>query len=261
MTTNATRISLAIASIALAWPAAALSQSPMDWPIHDLERPQPTIVTPGTFSTRNAPGKAPSDAIVLFDGTDLSAWKSSKDGAAAGWKIENGYMEVVKGSGSIETKRGFGDVQVHIEFSTPTPPEGESQGRGNSGVFLMGRYEVQVLDSYENKTYPDGQAAALYGQYPPLVNASRPPGQWQVYDIAFEAPRFDDEGKVVKPARVTVFHNGVLVQHASELTGATAHKARPPYEAHAAKLPIGLQDHSNPMRFRNIWVRELALGQ
>ena len=166
-------------------------------------------------------------------------------------------MEVVKGTGSIETKQAFGDIQLHVEFRTPTPPEDEGQDRGNSGVFLMGRYEVQVLDSYENKTYPDGQAAALYGQYPPLVNASRPPGVWQVYDIAFQAPRFDAAGKVVTPARATVFHNGVLVQLASELTGPSAHKQRPPYEAHPDKLPIGLQDHSNPMRFRNIWVREL----
>jgi len=258
MNMSAARNSLAIATMAMLWPAAALPQSPTDWPQHDLERPQPPIVTPGTSSTPDAPGQPPSDAIILFDGTDLKAWKSSKSGGPAGWKVENGYMEVVKGTGSIETKQAFGDVQLHIEFRTPTPPEGESQGRGNSGVFFMGgRYEVQVLDSYENKTYPDGQAAALYGQYPPLVNASLPPGQWQVYDIAFEAPRFGDRGQVLSPARVTVSHNGVLVQHASELIGPTANKARPPYEAHAAKLPISLQDHSNPMRFRNIWVREL----
>jgi hypothetical protein len=257
MTSNPSRTCFALATILLAWPAGAASQSPTDWAIHDLERPQPPLVTAGTFGTEDAPGKPPSDAIVLFDGTDLSAWKSSKDGGAAGWKVENGYMEVVKGTGSIETKQAFGDIQLHVEFRTPTPPEDEGQGRGNSGVFLMGRYEVQVLDSYENKTYPDGQAAALYGQYPPLVNASRPPGVWQVYDIAFQAPRFDAGGKVVTPARATVFHNGVLVQLASELTGPSGHKKRPPYEAHPDKLPIGLQDHSNPMRFRNIWVREL----
>lgn len=257
MIMNPSRICLAIATIALAWPAGVGAQSPTDWPVHDLERPQPPIVTSGSFGTEDAPGKPPSDAIVLFDGTDLSAWKTSKDGSPAGWKVENGYMEVVKGTGGIETKRAFGDIQLHVEFRTPTPPKGESQERGNSGVFLMGRYEVQVLDSYENETYPDGQAAALYGQYPPLVNAARPPGVWQVYDIGFEAPRFDASGKVVTPARATVFHNGVLVQHASELIGPTAHKKRPPYEAHPDKLPIGLQDHSNPTRFRNIWVREL----
>jgi hypothetical protein len=166
-------------------------------------------------------------------------------------------MEVVAGTGDIATARGFGDVQLHIEWATPTPPHGESQERGNSGVFLMGRYEVQVLDSYNNKTYPDGQASALYGQYPPLVNASRPPGEWQSYDIVFRRPRFDAQGKLLKPARVTVFHNGVLVQDDVELTGPTAHQRRPPYEAHPERLPIKLQDHGNPIRFRNIWLREL----
>ena len=256
MTTRATCFSLAVAALALGT-SAALAQSPFDWPVHDLDRPQPPIVTPGTFSSQEAPGQPPSDAIVLFDGSDLSAWKSAKGGGPAPWKVENGYMEVVKKSGYIETKQAFGDVQLHIEFRAPTPPKGESQGRGNSGVYFMGRYEVQVLDSYENETYPDGQAAALYGQYPPLVNASRPPGTWQVYDIVFEAPRFDDEGRPVTRARATVFHNGVLVQHASEYTGPSGHKRRPPYRSHPAKLPLRLQDHTNPVRFRNIWVREL----
>jgi len=249
-------ISLAIATIALAWPAGALSQSPMEWPIHDLERPQPTIVTSGTFSTPDTPGKAPSDAIVLFDGTDLSAWKTSKDGGAAAWKVENGYMEVVKGSGSIETKRAFGDIQLHMEFSTPTPPEGESQGRGNSGVFLMGRYEVQVLDSYDNATYSDGQAAAMYGQRPPDVNASRGPGQWQAYDIVFRAPRFEGD-ELASPGVVTVFHNGVVVHHAEEFLGATAHRRVGKYAPHEPEGPISLQDHGNPIRFRNVWVRRL----
>jgi hypothetical protein len=256
MTTRAACFSLAVAVLALGT-SAAVAQSPHDWPVHDLERPQPPIVTPGTFSTQDAPGKPPSDAIVLFDGTDLSAWKSAKGGGPAPWKVENGYVEVVDKSGYIETKQAFGDVQLHLEFRAPTPPKGESQGRGNSGVYFMGRYEVQVLDSYENETYPDGQAAALYGQYPPLVNASRPPGTWQMYDIVFEAPRFDAQGKPVARARATVFHNGVLVQHASEYTGPSGHKQRPPYKAHAAKLPLRLQDHTNPVRFRNIWVREL----
>jgi hypothetical protein len=246
----------AAAVLALGMPSAR-AQSPHDWPVHDLERPQPRIVTPGTFSTPDAPGTPPSDAIVLFDGGDLSAFRSAKDGGPAPWTVENGYVEVVPKSGYIETTQAFGDIQLHVEFQTPTPPEGKSQERGNSGIYIMGRYEVQVLDSYENATYPDGQAAALYGQYPPLVNASRPPGTWQVYDIAFEAPRFDAQGKAVKPARVTVFHNGVLVQHASEYTGPTGHKQRPPYKAHAAKLPLRIQDHTNPVRFRNIWVREL----
>jgi hypothetical protein len=153
--------------------------------------------------------------------------------------------------------RAFGDVQLHIEWATPSPARGSGQARGNSGVFLMGRYEVQVLDSYQNRTYPDGQAAAIYGQYPPLVNASRPPGEWQTYDIVFRRPRFDANGALVSPARMTVFHNGVLVQDDVELTGPSGHQSRPPYERHADRLPIRLQDHGDPVRFRYIWVREL----
>ncbi|MGB6682272.1 MAG: DUF1080 domain-containing protein, partial [Candidatus Acidiferrum sp.] len=159
--------------------------------------------------------------------------------------------------GYIYTKQAFGDCQLHVELREPTPPHGESQERGNSGVFLMGLYEVQVLDSYENKTYADGQASALYGQYPPLVNASRPPGQWQWYDIVFHGPRFGPGGKLLRKAHVTVFHNGVLVQDNVELTGPTENGARPPYKAHPEKLPLALQDHGDPVRFRNIWIREL----
>jgi hypothetical protein len=221
-----------------------------------MDRPQPPIVRAGPAS---APLPPPSDAIVLFDGTSLAKWRSADStGGPAKWKVEDGYMEVVAGTGAIRTDQSFGDVQLHVEWRTPTPPKGESQERGNSGVFLMGRYEVQVLDSYNNVTYPDGQAAAIYGEFPPLVNASRPPGEWQTYDIVFHAPRFDGYGKVVSPARATVLHNGVLVQDNTVLTGPTAHSARMPYEAHPARLPISLQDHGNPMRFRNIWVRELA---
>ncbi|MEW5900336.1 MAG: DUF1080 domain-containing protein [Acidobacteriota bacterium] len=199
---------------------------------------------------------APSDAVVLFDGKDLSQWEDGKAGPAK-WKVESGYMEVVAKTGSIRTKRGFGDCQLHVEWATPAAVSGEGQGRGNSGVFLMDIYEVQVLDSYENQTYADGMAAAIYGQYPPLVNACRKPGEWQSFDINFHRPRFDAEGKAVSPARMTVFHNGVLVHDNVELTGPTAHKARPPYKAHADKLPISLQDHGNPTRYRNIWLREL----
>ncbi len=228
---------------------------------HDLDREQPVLVTPGASVPPAAPAGAPSDAIVLFDGKDLKAWKSQGKDAPAEWKVENGYMEVVKGKGAIETLQTFGDVQLHIEWMAPTPPVGESQGRGNSGVFFGGsRYEVQVLDSYQNKTYPDGQAGALYGQFPPLVNASRPPGEWQVYDIVFQMPRFTATGAVEKPARATVFHNGVLVQLAKELIGPTSNKVRTPYSAHPEALPISLQDHGNPMRFRNVWVRKLKLG-
>ena len=224
--------------------------------IHDPDRPVPPIITPGTASAQDAPGKPPSDAVVLFDGSNLTQWLG-KDDAPAKWKLENGYMEVVAHTGNIHTKDSFGDCQLHVEFSEPTPPHGESQERGNSGVFLMGDYEVQVLDSFENKTYADGQAAALYGQYPPLVNAARPPGQWQTYDIVFHGPRFDSSGKLTRPARVTVFHNGVLAQDNVEITGPTAHHARPPYKPGPEKAPLALQDHGNPVRYRNIWIRNL----
>jgi hypothetical protein len=171
--------------------------------------------------------------------------------------VRDGYVEVVPGSGSLRTRQAFGDVQLHLEWRAPADAAGRGQGRGNSGVFLMGRYEVQILDSHENPTYPDGQAAALYGQYPPLANASRPPGAWQTYDIVFRRPHFDDAGAVVRPATVTVYHNGVLVQDRVALTGPTAHEARPPYEPHASRLPLLLQEHGDAVRFRNVWIREL----
>ncbi len=226
------------------------------WKIHDTDRPVPPVINAGTPSTQDSPGRPPSDAVVLFDGKDLSHW-SHKDGSPAKWKVEQGYAEVVAKTGNIYTPEAFGDCQLHVEFAEPVPPKGESQERGNSGVFLMGLYEIQVLDSYENKTYADGQAASVYGQYPPLVNASRPPGQWQSYDIVFHGPRFDKDGKLLRPARVTVLHNGVLVQDNVELTGPTAHKARPPYSPQPEKLPLALQDHGNSVRYRNIWIREL----
>jgi hypothetical protein len=235
---------------------ASFAQVDPKWQIHDMARPVPPVVTPGTASTQDVAGRAPSDAIVLFDGRDLSKW-AQKDGSPAKWKVENGYAEVVAKTGEIHTTQPFGDCQLHVEFSEPTPPHGESQERGNSGVFLMGLYEIQVLDSFENKTYADGQASAVYGQYPPQVNASRPPGQWQWYDIIFHGPRFDAAGKLLKPARVTVFHNGVLVQDNVEPTGPTGHHMRPPYVAGPDKLPLALQDHGNPVRYRNIWIREL----
>jgi hypothetical protein len=216
------------------------------WHVHDGERPQPTVVTPG-----EQPGQAPSDAIVLFDGKDTEKWCDGK-GQPSKWIVENGYMQV--NGGEIQTKDQFGDMQLHIEFATPNPPKGDGQGRGNSGVFLCGRYEFQVLDSFNNPTYPDGQAAAIYSQTPPLVNASRKPGEWQTYDIVFIAPRFED-GKLKTPAYVTAFHNGVLVHNKYELTGTTPHKAVGKYTPHEPKGPIKLQDHGNPMRFRNIWVR------
>lgn len=236
--------------------ATAAAQIDTKWKIHDLDRPVPAVVTPGTASTPDQPGKPPSDAIVLFDGSNLEKWLS-EDGSPAKWKVENGYAEVVAHTHNIHTKDSFGDCQLHVEFMEPTPPHGESQERGNSGVFLMNTFEIQVLDSYENKTYADGQTASVYGQYPPLVNAARPPGQWQSYDIVFHGPRFDSAGKLVRPARVTVFHNGVLVQDNVELSGPTAHGERPPYKSGPDKGPLALQDHGNPVRYRNIWLRPL----
>jgi hypothetical protein len=222
------------------------------WPIHSLERPQPREVDPGPGSL---PVPPPRDAVVLFDGRTLEKWTSAS--GEARWIVRDGYMEVAPGSGGIETRDAFGDVQLHIEWASPEVVSGDGQNRGNSGVFLMGRYEVQILDSYRNRTYPDGQAAAVFGQFPPLVNASRPPGAWQSYDIVFHAPRFARNGRVTRPATMTVFHNGVLVQDHVTLTGPSAFQRRPPYESHAAKLPLGLQDHSHAVRFRNIWLREL----
>ena len=242
-------------------PAGSNAQVDTRWKIHDPDRPVPSVIDPGTASTQETPGRAPSDAVVLFDGKDLSQWVQKKDGSPAKWKVENGYFEVVPKTGDIQTREAFGDCQLHVEFAEPTPPKGESQGRGNSGVFLEGLYETQVLDSYQNKTYADGQAAAIYGQYPPLVNASRPPGQWQTYDILFHGPRFDASGKLTRPARETVFHNGVLVQDNVEPTGPTAHGERPAYKPTPEKLPLALQDHGNPVRYRNIWIRELKSSE
>lgn len=217
---------------------------------------EPKVVDPGPV------GGPPSDAIVLFDGRDLSQW-SGADGGDAKWLVKDEVMTVVPGTGNLATKQAFGDIQLHIEWATPAEVIGEGQGRGNSGVFLMGRYEVQILDSYNNKTYYDGQAAAIYKQYAPLVNASRRPGEWQTYDIIFHAPAFDAQGKVTKRARVTVLHNGVLVQDHVEIMGTTSlkggpiHDKPPEYSKHPDKVPLILQNHRNPVRFRNIWVRPL----
>ncbi len=239
---------------ALSASAPAIAQQSLgEWPQHSKDRPKPAIITPGAGTVG---AKPPSDAVVLFDGRNLNRWQDAK-GASAKWRVANGYFEVAPGTGAISTRDGFGDAQLHVEWAAPSPAKGSDQDRGNSGVFLMGRYEVQVLDSYGNVTYADGQAAAIYGQYPPLVNASRPPGEWQSYDIVFHRPRFDAAGKLLKPARFTVLHNGVLVQDAVEPVGPTAHERRPPYEAHADRLPLMLQDHEHPVRYRNIWVRDL----
>ena len=223
---------------------------------HDRNAPQPPVVTPGEASTQGQPGKPPSDAIILFNGKDLAGWESVNGGPAK-WKVGNGYFEVAPRTGDIKTTQAFGDCQLHVEWASPNPPHGEDQDRGNSGVYLMSLYEVQVLDSYESKTYPDGQAAAIYGQYAPLVNACRPPGQWQSYDIIFHGPRFDPAGKVVRPATYTVLHNGVLVQDHVTVLGLTDGEHQP-YKPTPTKLPLKLQDHNHLVRFRNIWIRELA---
>jgi hypothetical protein len=226
------------------------------WRVHDDARPRPFIITPGTFSTADQPGKPPSDAVVLFDGTNLNAWRSAKDGGPAKWRVANGFMEVAGGTGDIVTEDSFGDSQLHVEFATPAPPINHSQGRGNSGVFLFGLYEVQILDSFQNLTYADGQASAIFGQSPPLVNASRPPGQWQSYDIIYTGPRFKD-GKIAVPGYVTVLHNGVVTQNHTEILGTTGFHSLPAVVVHDPTGPIKLQDHSYPVRFRNIWIRPL----
>jgi hypothetical protein len=220
------------------------------WHIHDAKRPQPRVVTPG-----KAPAAAPSDATVLLgSGNDLGAWQMT-DGKPVTWPIKDGVLQLSKGM--IQTKEEFSDFQLHVEFATPTEVKGNSQGRGNSGVFLAGVFEIQVLDSFQNQTYPDGQASAMYGQFPPLVNASRGPGQWQAYDIVFTAPRFNASGAVDKPAIVTVLHNSVVVHNATPFWGPTSHKVIGKYDPKQAKGPIRLQDHGNPVSFRNIWIRPL----
>ena len=215
--------------------------------VHDPARPHPAVVTPSAM-----PGGAPSDALVLFDGKDLSRWTGRQ-----AWKVENGYLEVVPNAGNLTTMEKFGDVQLHVEWAAPSQVRGTSQNRGNSGIFLQGRYEVQVLDSYENPTYADGQAGAIYGQWPPLVNPVRKPGEWQSYDIVFEAPRFEG-AKLVKPAYLTVFLNGVLLHHHKEVMGPTVHRALASYAPQPAEDALMLQDHQQPVRYRNIWVRRIA---
>jgi len=251
-----TPIASALGLIAAA--SALLAAPDPNWLGHDRDRPQPAAVDPGTYSSQEQPGRPPSDATVLFDGHDLSQWVAM-DGSPTKWIIRDGVMECVPHSGYARTLQSFGDCQLHVEWASPNPPHGNSQGRGNSGVFFgYDRYELQVLDSYDNRTYADGSAAAIYGQYPPLVNVMLPPGKWEVYDIVWTAPRFDRDGSLLSKARETVLHNGVLVQNNVELTGPTSWLERAPYKAHPERLPISLQDHGNPVRFRNVWVRELG---
>jgi hypothetical protein len=246
---NGRFVRLLAAGVLMAGQAGA--QPSTEWPIHSKDRPQPRVVTPGPSSL---PVKPPAGAIVLFDGSDLSKWVQAKTGDNAAWVVRDGYFEVNPGTGDLRTRDGFGDVQLHIEWASPTPVQGSDQGRGNSGVYLMSKYELQVLDSWENPTYADGMAGAIYGQYPPLVNAARPSGEWQSYDVIFRGPRFDSSGTLVRPATMTVHFNGVLVQDNVTLSGPTGHYARPPYAAHEEKLPLLLQDHGDRVRFRNVWV-------
>lgn len=223
------------------------------WRVHDISRPHPKIITPGAKA-----GDPPSDAVVLFDGNDLSKWVDSKGGqtGAAKWKVENGYFEVVPGTGDLVSKEKFGDSQLHVEWSAPADITGASQLRGNSGIIIQSRYEIQVLDSNGNVTYADGQAGAIYGQRPPLVNASRPRGEWQSYDIIFEAPRFEGAA-VASPAYVTVLHNGVLLHHRQPFIGRMAHRVVGTYAPHEIEQPLLLQNHGDKVRYRNIWVRRL----
>ncbi len=235
------RSGLALTSIALLLLAAA--NRPTDQFQSEIVWPEPPIINPGDSST------APSDAIVLFDGSNLDAFENGD-----AWKIEEGYAIVQEKS--VRTKQAFGDCQLHVEFATPAEVKGEGQGRGNSGIYMMGRYEIQILDSFGNKTYFDGQCGAIYKQQPPTVNASRGPGEWQSYDILFTAPRFNDDGTIKTPAFATVLHNGVLIHNHFELPGGTYWDQPPHYEKHEEKLPISIQNHGNPVRFRNIWLRE-----
>jgi Domain of Unknown Function (DUF1080) len=234
-------------------PFAVLAQTPKDTrdpAVTEVWNPKPKKITAGV----NA-GEAPSDANILFDGKDLSKWTTEK-GEPAKWDVTDGVLTVTKGLGIIQTKQTFGDCQLHIEWRCPSVIVGEGQGRGNSGIFLQERYELQVLDSYESVTYSNGQAGSIYKQTMPLVNVTRKAGEWQVYDIIFTAPRFGENGTVVSPARITVLQNGVLVQNNTTIWGSTSYIGSPSYEVHG-KGALRLQDHGNPVSFRNIWIREL----
>jgi hypothetical protein len=224
------------------------------WHVHDPARPQPAVVTPGTFSAQATP---PSDAIVLFNGTDLSNWRDKGSGGPAKWTVDNGAM--VSAKGDIVTTNMLGDMQLHVEFCEPPAGKHTGQDRGNSGVFLMGRYEIQVLDCYHSKTYADGSTAGLYGQHPPLVNACLAPGEWQTYDIAFTVPHFDADGKLVTPGYVTVFQNGVLVQNHQAFRGETNWRVPGKYVPVGPLGPLALQFHNAPVRFRNIWARPITV--
>lgn len=223
---------------------------PSGWPVHDMKRPIPDTVLPGKTSS-----DAPSDAVILFDGTNLDSWRGSKS-KKVNWILGNGFIEVTPKTGSIATKQKFGDMQLHLEWAAPDVVIEKAQKRGNSGIFLMGRYEIQIMDCWKNNAYADGMTGAVYGQTPALVTACRKPGEWQSYDIVYTAPTFDGD-KILKNGRVTVFLNGILVQNNTEILGGTNHKKLPKKVIHAAKESLVLQNHGQKVRFKNIWVREL----
>ena len=227
------------------------------WRVHDIDRPMPPVIQPGSNSTADTIGTPPSDAVVLFDGRDLDAW-THRNGEACGWTlVEGSAVEVSPRTGDIQSKQEFGSCQLHVEWRAPTEIYADSQGRGNSGVFLLGLYEIQVLDGYDNPTYADGVTAAIYGQYPPLVNACVPPGAWHIFDVVFETPEYEN-GNLSKAATMTVFHNGVLVHLRQAMQGPTQHRALASYATpHGPKGPLVLQDHGDKVQFRNIWIREL----
>jgi hypothetical protein len=236
--------------------SAGCARQKQGWEVNDMNRPIPKRITPGDFSTQDHVGAAPSDALVLFDGHDLSHWKAEQ--GEAKWFVKDGILEINPKSGSILSNESFGDCQLHVEWQTPPDVKGQGQGRGNSGVYVMGRFEVQVLDTYDNRTYADGMAGAIYGQYPPIVNPARPAGQWQIYDIIFRRPRVDSQGKVLKPARMTVLFNGIVVQDDMKLLGPTEPHVLANYpRGFSTSAPVLLQDHGSVVRYRNIWVRNL----
>jgi len=258
------------AATAVNEPIDGFTSTPLEadgkWHVHDPARPQPPVITPGATFSHGAP--PPSDAEILFDGHGLAKWINAR-GGDANWKTHGDYVETAPNGGGIRTRGKWADFQLHVEWASPNPPHGTSQGRGNSGILINDMYEVQVLDSYQAKTYADGQAGAIYGQSPPLVNASKPPGEWQTYDTIFESPRWNANGELVKKAVITVLHNGVVIQNHYELVGMTdginaalPWKSLSKYPApHAPEVFVELQDHKNPVRFRNIWIRPLHLGE
>jgi hypothetical protein len=250
-----------------AWQELGYQDTPvlpgLPWHVHDGQRPQPPAVSPGERFSEEA--TAPAGATVLFRGENLDAWQV-RDAGDATWTVRDGYFEVKRGAGNIRTRQRFPDFQLHLEFATPEVVRGQGQQRGNSGVLVNGMYEIQLLDSHDNPTYPDGQCGAIYGQTPPLVNASRPPGQWQTYEVIFESPRWNEDGELTQAACATVIHNGLVLHHRREFLGATdgvggvPHKALAEYKLkHEPEVFIELQDHGNPMRFRNVWIRPLGL--